>query len=133
MSHFTNMKTCFHNLNYLEKALNNLEIIYFRKLNENYLQTKRFNLIIEQSNNYEIMFNWNGEEYEFIFDRSFWKQNCPVENFIEKIAQQYANEVIVSESQKLGFQPVKYQKNHDGSNTLVLERWNNTTKVELGI
>jgi len=35
-----------------------------------------------------------------------------------------ASEVIVSESQKLGFQPVKYQQNQDGSNTVVLERWN---------
>jgi len=48
----------------------------------------------------------------------------PLESFIDKIAQQYASEVIVSESQKLGFQPVKYQQNQDGSNTVVLERWN---------
>ena len=27
-------------------------------------------------------------------------------------------------SQKIGFQPIKYQQNIDGSNTLILERWN---------
>jgi hypothetical protein len=27
-------------------------------------------------------------------------------------------------SEKIGFQPIKYQQNADGSNTLVLERWN---------
>ena len=34
-------------------------------------------------------------------------------------------EVIIGESQKTGFQPIKYQQNADGSNTLILERWNN--------
>ena len=125
MSHFTNMKTHFHNLDYLEKALNKLEINNYRSLNENDLQQEKFNLIINQSNGHDIMFNWSGEEYELIVDTSFWKQDCPVETFIDKIAQQYANEVIISEGEKLGFQPVKYQQNQDGSKTLVLERWNN--------
>ena len=39
-----------------------------------------------------------------------------------------AAEVIVGESKKSGFQAVKYEENLDGSNTLVLERWN-TTKI----
>ena len=42
---------------------------------------------------------------------------------MDQIAQQYAGEVIIGESQKIGFQPVKYQLNSDGSNILVLERW----------
>jgi hypothetical protein len=54
---------------------------------------------------------------------SFWEQPYPIESFIDKIAQQYAGEVIIGESQKIGFQPIKYQQNSDGSNTLVLERW----------
>jgi len=59
---------------------------------------------------------------------SFWEQPYPVESFIDKIAQQYAGEVIIGESQKTGFQPIKYQTNADGSNTLILERWN-TEKI----
>ena len=47
-----------------------------------------------------------------------------MESFIDKIGQQYAGEVIIGESQKIGFQPVKYQQNFDGSQTLILERWN---------
>ena len=84
---------------------------------------------MNQSNGHDIMFNWNGKEYELIVDISFWKQVCPVETFIDKIAQQYANEVIISEGEKLGFQPVKYQQNRDGSKTVVLERWNNATTL----
>jgi hypothetical protein len=57
-------------------------------------------------------------------DRSFWEQAYTVESFIDKVSQQYASEVIIGESQKIGFQPIKYKTNLDGSNTIVLQRWN---------
>ena len=128
MSHFTHMKTSFQNLFYLKKALNKLNIgnqeqeINLDQLNFN---SKNINLIISQSNGYDIKFAWNGEEYELVADMSFWEQPYPVESFIDKLAQHYAGELIIGESQKTGFQPIKYQPNADGSNTLVLERWNN--------
>ena len=127
MSHFTHMKTRFQNLFYLEKALNRLNIVYKEK-NINNSNFSNINLVIPQSNGYDIEFSWNGQEYEFVVDMSFWEQSSPIESFIDKISQQYASEVIIGESQKIGFQPVKYQQNGDGSNTLVLERWN-TEKV----
>ena len=121
MSHFTTMKTSFQNLVYLEQALNKLEISHKKRLND---KATIPNLIINQSNGYDIEFIWNGEEYELSVDMSFWEQSCPVESFIDKVAQQYAGEVIIGESQKLGFQAIKYQQNQDGSNTVILERWN---------
>ena len=125
MSHFTHMKTHFQNLFYLKKALNRLNIDFSQQnstaLNSDTSQT---NLIIPQSNGYDIEFSWNGQEYELVVDMSFWEQAYPIESFMDKIAQQYAGEVVIGESQKIGFQPVKYQQNSDGSNTLVLERWN---------
>jgi hypothetical protein len=121
MSHFTHMKTRFQNLFYLEKALNRLNIVHKKK---SATQNSNTNLIIPQSNGYDLEFSWNGQEYELVADISFWEQAYPIENFIDRIAQQYAGEVVIGESQKIGFQPVKYQQNSDGSNTLVLERWN---------
>jgi hypothetical protein len=32
---------------------------------------------------------------------SFWEQPYPIESFIDKVAQQYAGEVIIGESQKM--------------------------------
>jgi hypothetical protein len=119
------MKTRFQNLFYLEKALNRLNIVH--KQEQKVVQNSNLssvNLVIPQSNGYDIEFCWNGQEYELVLDMSFWEQPYPIENFIDKIAQQYAGEVVIGESQKIGFQPVKYQQNSDGSNTLVLERWN---------
>jgi Protein of unknown function (DUF1257) len=125
MSHFTHIKTRFQNLFYLEKALSKLNISYEKQRKvidgSNSYQT---NLVIPQSNGYNVEFSWNEQEYELIADLAFWKQSSPLETFIDKISQQYAGQVIIGESQKIGFQPVKYQQNNDGSQTLVLERWN---------
>ena len=125
MSHFTNMKTRFQNLFYLEKALNRLNIVYKqnKKITSN-SKSYHVNLVIPQSNDYDIEFSWNGQEYELVADMSFWEQPYPVESFIDKVSQKYAGEVIIGESQKIGFQPIQYKQNTDGSNTLILERWN---------
>lgn len=135
MSHFTHMKTRFQNLSYLKKALSRLNIVC--KENEKVVDNfnskfSNFNLLIPQSNGYDIEFAWNGQEYELVVDMSFWEQSSPIESFIDKVAQQYAGEVIIGESQKTGFQPIKYQQNADGSNTLVLERWNNEKILKNG-
>jgi hypothetical protein len=124
------MKTRFQNLFYLEKALNRLDITHQRekKVIDKYSsKSYNINLVIPQSNGYDVEFCWNGQEYELVVDMSFWEQPYPIESFVDKIAQQYAGEVIIGESQKIGFQPIKYQQNNDGSNTLVLERWNQKT------
>nr|YP_009029130.1 hypothetical protein [Cylindrotheca closterium]AGH28661.1 hypothetical protein [Cylindrotheca closterium] len=121
MSHFTHIKTRFQNLFYLEKALNRLNINYKKVVSS---QIPNSSLIITQSNGYDLEFSWNNHEYELIADISFWQQTYPIETFMDQIAKQYAGEVIIGESQKIGFQPVKYEQNLDGSNTLILERWN---------
>lgn len=131
MSHFTHMKTRFQNLFYLEKALNRLNIVHEEKNTINSgIESSNINLLIRQSNGYDIEFAWNGQEYELVIDMSYWEQPYPIESFVDKVAQQYAGEVIIGESQKTGFQPIKYQQNADGSNTLILERWNNEKILE---
>jgi hypothetical protein len=134
MSHFTNLKTIFKNLFHLENALNKLEIPYKREkkaIDANNSKHHNVNLVIPQSNNYDITFNWNGEEYELVLDASFWIQPYPVESFINKLSQHYANDVIITESQKIGFQPVKSKQHVDGSNTITLQRWNLKNSVSV--
>ena len=126
MSHFTHLKTRFQSLFYLEKALNKLNIAHQKnEIIGADSKSSQLNLRIPQSNGYDIEFSWNGQEYELIVDMSFWEQPYTIESFIDKMSQQYASEVVIGEGQKTGFQPTKYQQNSDGSNTLILERWNN--------
>jgi len=132
MSHFTNLKTSFKNLLHLENALNKLEIPYKREkkvIEGNNSKIYNVNLVIPQSNNYDITFNWSGEEYELVLDASFWIQPYPVESFINKLSQHYANDVIITESQKIGFQPIKSKQHVDGSNTITLQRWNLNNQI----
>lgn len=134
MSHFTNLKTSFKNLGHLENALSKLEISYKREkklIEGNNSKLYNVNLVIPQSNNYDVIFNWNGEEYELVLDASFWIQPYPVESFINKLSQHYANDVIVTESQKIGFQPIKSKQHLDGSNTITLQRWNLNNSLSL--
>ena len=134
MSHFTNLKTSFKNLLHLENALNKLEIPYKREkkvIELNNSKLYNINLVIPQSNDYDITFNWNGEEYELVLDASFWIQPYPVESFINKLSQHYANDVIITESQKIGFQPIKSKQHIDGSNTITLQRCNLNNSVSL--
>ncbi len=132
MSHFTNLKTSFKNLLHLENALNKLEIPYKiekKVIEGNNSKIYNVNLVIPQSNNYDITFNWSGEEYELVLDASFWIQPYPVESFINKLSQHYANDVIITESQKIGFQPIKSKQHLDGSNTITLQRWNLSNQI----
>jgi hypothetical protein len=122
MSHFTYIKTRFQNLSYLEKALSKLNITY-KQQSSDYQELQK-NLLIAQSNGYNIEFCWNGHEYELVTDLSFWNQSYPIQSFIDKVAQNYANETVIGESQKIGFQVTNSIKSIDGSQTLVLERWN---------
>ena len=126
MSHFTKLKTQFKNLVYLEEALNFLNIDYQtgnKLIYDSQLKSHEANLLIPQSNNSDIGFCWNGQEYELIVDLYFWAQDCPLEVFIDKLAQTYANKTIVTESNKQGFQAIEEVKNLDGSIKIVLEHW----------
>ena len=131
MSHFTNLKTSFKDLFHLEIALNKLKINYKKEkklidsVDTKSLPSKsnyNINLVIETSNDYDVTFTWNGEEYELVFDASFWSQPYSVETFISKITLQYANSVIITEGEKVGFSPVKLKNNVDGSKTITLVR-----------
>ena len=113
-----------------KKRENGYEIIETIQNGKKFIQKRKI-AQIPQSNNYDIIFNWNGEEYELVLDASFWIQPYPVESFINKLSQHYANDVIITESQKIGFQPVKSKQHVDGSNTITLQRWNLKNSVSV--
>ena len=126
MSHFSHIKTRIQNLEYLEKALNQLCISYktkSEKIKGYQNEVSEVNLSIPQSNGYDIGFNWNGSEYELVADLSFWQQQWSLENFIDRVSQAYASETILHETTKQGFQTVNQKNNLDGSVTVILERW----------
>ncbi|MEA5471596.1 DUF1257 domain-containing protein [Spirulina sp. 06S082] len=126
MSHFSNIKTQIRNLVSLKAALTDLDIEWKEgpETVRGYQgKTQSAEVVVEQENDYDIGFSWNGEEYEMVADLQYWQQPLSVEGFIKQVTQRYAYHTVVSETVKQGFQVAREQKNEDGSICLVVQRW----------
>ena len=126
MSHFSNIKTKIRNLASLKAALNGMDIDWKegpRAVRGYQSETVTANIVIEQQNNYDIGFTWNGSEYEMVTDMQYWQQPLTVQGFLSRLTQGYALHTILNETEKQGFQVNEQQKNEDGSIRLVVQRW----------
>lgn len=126
MSHFSNIKTQIRNLSSLKDALNDLGVDWKSGPGEvrGYQgNTQTAEVVIEQDNNYDIGFSWNGKEYELVADLQYWQQAWSVDGFLNRVTQRYALHTVMRETVKQGFQVAEQQKNQDGSIRLVVQRW----------
>ena len=114
-------------LNILKKSLSDLKISYNEKdqLIRGYRdQTIFANLVINQNNNYDVGFIWNGSEYQLVADLQFWQQPWSVDLFLDKITQRYAYNSILEATSKEGFKTVSETTHENGVLSLTLQRWN---------
>lgn len=126
MSHFSNIKTKIRNLNSLKAALNDLEVNWKNGpgIVRGYRgQTHQADVVVEQKNNYDFGFSWNGSEYELVADLQYWQQPLTVDGFLRQVTQRYAYHTVVNETANQGFSITEQDKNHDGSIRLVVQRW----------
>jgi hypothetical protein len=126
MSHFSNIKTKIRNLTALKTSLTNLGIDWKegpRAVRGYQGQTVTAEVVVEQANNYDIGFSWNGQEYELVADLQYWQQPLTVDGFLKQVTKGYALETILQESAKQGFQVAEQTNNQDGSIRLVVQRW----------
>lgn len=126
MSHFSNIKTQIRNLNSLKNALQDLEIVWKPgpyPVRGYQGQTRNAEVVIEQENDFDIGFSWNGSEYELVADLQYWQQPWSVDGFLSRVTQRYAYHTVVNESANQGFQVTEQQNQEDGSIRLVVQRW----------
>lgn len=126
MSHFSQIKTQIRNLTSLKAALTDLGIDWKEGPSpvRGYRgQTRNAEVVVEQANDYDIGFSWNGKEYELVADLQYWQQSLSVEGFIKQVTQRYAYNTVLNETAQQGFQVAEQQKNGDGSIRLVVQRW----------
>lgn len=126
MSHFSNIKTKIRNLDSLKVALNNLDVDWKDgpAIVRGYQgQTHQADLVVEQNNNYDFGFSWNGSEYELVADLQYWQQPLTVDGFLRQVTQGYAYQTVVTETASQGFTIAEQAKNEDGSIRLVVQRW----------
>ena len=126
MSHFSNIKTKIRNLDSLKAALSDLDIDWKNGpgIVRGYKgQTVQADVILQQENNYDVGFNWNGNEYELVADLQYWQNPLTVEGFLRQVTQRYAYHTVVNETANQGFAITEQEKNQDGSIRLVVQRW----------
>jgi len=126
MSHFTKIKTKLYDLETLKKSLSDLSIDWtVQTTNVRGYQntTHEAELVIQQSNQHDIGFKWNGTEYELVTDLMFWSQDISVDKFLNRVNQRYAYNSIIGVSEKEGFNFTKTETSEDGSIRLVLRRF----------
>ena len=126
MSHFTKIKTKLYDRVTIEKSLSDLNIEWelgAEKIRGYKNQEHASDIVIHQSNNHDIGFKWNENEYELIADLMFWDQTYSVDKFLNQVHQRYAFNLItkVSEEQSLEF--VETQNLEDGSIKLLLRKF----------
>lgn len=127
MSHFSQIKTQIRNLESLKSALTDLGVDWKegpREVRGYQGQTCSAAIAIEQDNQYDVGFRWNGNEYELVADLQYWQQPLSVEGFLGQVTQRYAYHTVVNTTSEQGFQVAEQQRNADGSIRLVLQRWN---------
>jgi hypothetical protein len=126
MSHFSNIKTQIRNVVSLQAALSDLGVDWKsgpRSVRGYQGQTRTAEVVIEQDNDYDIGFSWNGNEYELVADLQYWQQPLSVAGFLNRVTQRYAYHTVMQETAKQGFQVAEQQQNQDGSIRLVVQRW----------
>ena len=126
MSHFSQIKTQIRNLSSLKAALNDLAIDWKEgpaTVRGYQGQTHSAEVVIEQENQYDVGFRWNGTEYELVADLQYWQQPLTVNGFLNQVSQRYAYHTVMNATSEQGFQVAEEQKNEDGSIRLVVQRW----------
>ncbi len=126
MSHFSQIKTQIRNRQYLEQALTELGIAWTpgpAPVRGYRGQTETADLVIAQTNGFDLGFSWYGEAYELVADLQYWQQPWSVDRFLSRVTQTYALQAILHTGSTQGFQVTAQERTTEGAVRLVLERW----------
>ena len=126
MSHFSTIKTKIKDRDSLLKALQVLEydVEVAQKL-ENPIDHEHEEVQVHVAVGNDIGFRLNPstQTYELVTDLQTWDKPIPVERFLQKVSQQYAEEVLVKEAIAEGMQVESRKVNNDGTVELTVTTW----------
>lgn len=126
MSHFSNIKTKIRSLDSLKAALKDLSVDWkdgSGTVRGYKGETHQAEIVVEQANDYDFGFSWNGSEYELVADLQYWQQPLTVDGFLRQVTQRYAYHTVVNATGDRGFNITEQEQNQDGSIRLVVQRW----------
>ena len=126
MSHFSTIKTKFKDHDALLKAL---EVLQYDVTVEQKLKNpidhnhEELHVQVAVGNDIGFRFNETSKAYELVTDLQTWDRPIPVERFLQKVSQQYAEEVITAQALKDGMQIESRKVDVDGSVVLTVSSW----------
>jgi len=126
MSHFSTIKTKFKDHDALLKAL---EVLQYDVTVEQKLKNpidhnhEELHVQVAVGNDIGFRFNETSKAYELVTDLQTWDRPIPVERFLQKVSQQYAEEVITAQALKDGMQIESRKVDVDGSVELTVSSW----------
>jgi hypothetical protein len=123
MSHFSRIKTSIRDLSTLQAVLTQLDISWEKNDQTLEVSNTSLDLVLHQPNSTDLGFTFNGYEYEFVIDKSFWQQAWSVESFVSRINQTYTAKLLNEELVSHGFSTVRCVKTQQGVIDLVGEKW----------
>ena len=126
MSHFSTIKTKLKDHDSLLKALQVLEYdVEVNQKLQNPIDHQHEELEVHIAVGNDIGFRWNesSKSYELVTDLQTWDKPIPVERFLAKVSQQYAEEVIRAQAINDGMAIESRKVNTDGTVELTVTRW----------
>lgn len=122
MSHFTRIRTKLTNIHTVQKALEELGYTVQNGRVRGYRgQEVEADLVVKTDSGYDIGFRDEGSTVVMVAD--LWGLRINRDEFLNKVAQQYAYITVVEQAQEQGWQMATEENQEDGSIRLVLQRW----------
>ncbi len=124
MNHFSTIKTKFKDEDFLLKALRVLKYpAYIDQRLVNPVNHVHEEVEVQIAVGNKIGFKWNGDEYELIAELDAWDLDVPVQRFIDKITQKYAEEIVLDTIGKLGYEVEDKKTTVDNKIELICAKW----------
>ena len=126
MSHFSTIKTKLKDHDSLLKALQVLEYdVEVNQKLQNPIDDQHEELEVHIAVGNDIGFRWkeSSKSYELVTDLQTWDKPIPVERFLSKVSQQYAEEVIRAQAIEDGMAIESRKVNNDGTVELTVTTW----------
>nr|YP_009308889.1 hypothetical protein [Toxarium undulatum]YP_009308947.1 hypothetical protein [Toxarium undulatum]AOS86632.1 hypothetical protein [Toxarium undulatum]AOS86690.1 hypothetical protein [Toxarium undulatum] len=129
MSHLTLLDTQLKSFQYLQKSLKRISQTFTSSDEKKNIESKQMDFLQGKLakrvwGNLSVMLNWTPNGYNFVMDKEVFaaNSNYNADILLENVTQNYAIEAIIGESTEIGFEPLSYKQNLDGSKTIILER-----------
>ena len=123
MSHFTRVRTKLHNIETVQRALEDLGYdVQVGGQVRGFADRARADLVVRVEGKYDVGFTQSkGGQVDMVAD--LWSLKIDKNTFLQEITQRYAYLTVMEQAEAQGFRVMSEENQQDGSIRLVMQRW----------